>query len=101
MTDAERWIRERLVDTPAELLEAMCDAAAVHPLPVPEALARGALDLYERLARGAGDRSDALPLLAADALLTHAFEALAEIDLPGIEAASRRWGATPLSAWVQ
>lgn len=53
--------------------------------PVPEALVDGAATLYAAVARGAGDRADALPLLAADALFTHAFEAQAEIDPDAME----------------
>lgn len=60
---------------------------------VPDALAGGALSLYRRVARGGGGREDALPLLAADALLTHAFEAQAELDPAGLEELALRWGA--------
>ena len=98
MTDAERWVRQRFPGAPAELVEAMAEAARAHPGPVPEALARAAMDLYARVSNGAGDRGDALPLLAADALLTHAFEALAESGLASLEESASRWGTPALSA---
>ena len=64
-------------------------------LPVPDALAEGALALYTRLLADGGGvhRRDALPLLAADALFTHALEAQAEIDPDGIPALTDRIGA--------
>ena len=96
MTPAEAWVRERLEDAPPALLETMLAALpADADLPVPEALAQGALGLYARLlADGGGvDRRDALPLLAADALFTHALEAQAEIDPDGVPALAERIGA--------
>jgi hypothetical protein len=60
---------------------------------VPDALAAGALRLYSRLRTGSGGREDALPLLAADALLTHALQAQAEEDVVGLAAFAERWGA--------
>jgi len=89
---AERWLRERVPDAPPELLSAMIGALAADGAPVPDALASGAITLYRRVAAGSGRREDALPLLAADALLTHAFEAQAEIDPSGLEALASRWG---------
>lgn len=56
-----------------------------------EALARAASRLYDEVAAGAGDRGAALPLLAADALLTHAFEARASSDPAGLSAFAARW----------
>ncbi|HEV2146661.1 MAG TPA: hypothetical protein VGR37_04525 [Longimicrobiaceae bacterium] len=94
MTAAERWVRERLADAPPSLLDAMAAALPGEALPVPDALASGALRLLERVARGSGGREDALPLLAADALLTHAFQAQAEADPAGIAALAARWGAS-------
>lgn len=91
MKPAERWVRERLADAPPALLDAMA-AALPEDAPVPDALAEGALRLLERVARGSGGREDALPLLAADALLTHAFQAQAEADPAGVAALAARWG---------
>ena len=101
MTEAERWVRERFPDAPPELLESMSEAVRAHPGAVPEALAQGALDLYGRVAAGKGGRDDALPLLAADALLTHAFEALTENELERVESAAEAWGAAALQGLVR
>jgi hypothetical protein len=59
---------------------------------VPDALADAALRLYAEVARGDGSREDALPLLAADALLTHAFQAQAELNPAGVAELASRWG---------
>lgn len=93
MSEAERWLRARLPDAPSELLEAM--AAALPPEgggSVADALAAAALSLYAGLLHGSGGREDALPLLAADALLTHALEAQAEVDADGVAGLAARWG---------
>lgn len=92
MTPAEGWIRERLADAPPALLDAMAAALPADAPSVPEALADGAAALLDRVARGSGGREDALPLLAADALLTHAFQAQAEVDPAGVAALAARWG---------
>jgi hypothetical protein len=96
VTAAEAWVRGRLADTPPALLEAMLAALPDDPdRPVADALAEGALALYARLlAGGAGaPREDALPLLAADALITHALEAQAQADPDGVSALAERIGA--------
>lgn len=96
MTAAEAWVRGRLAGAPPALLEAMLAALpADGGLPVPEALAEGALAIYARLlAGGAGAlKEDALPLLAADALFTHALQAQAEADPDGVPALAERIGA--------
>ena len=92
MTAAESWLRERVPGAPAELLAAMIAALPPDDAPAPDGLAAGALALYRRVADGSGGREDALPLLAADALLTHAFEAQAESDPQGLEELAGRWG---------
>jgi hypothetical protein len=89
---AESWLRDRVPDAPAELLATMIAALPAGETPAPDALAGGALTLYRRVAGGSGGREDALPLLAADALLTHAFEAQAESDPAGLEGLAERWG---------
>jgi hypothetical protein len=63
------------------------------PPTVADALAEGAIALYARVLAGTGRREDALPLLAADALMTHALEAQAAADPLGLAAFSERWGA--------
>jgi hypothetical protein len=92
VTAAERWLRERLSDAPPRLLESMLAALPPEAPSVPDALAEGALRLYEAVGRGPGGREDALPLLSADALLTHAFQAQAESDPAGVAELAARWG---------
>jgi hypothetical protein len=87
------WLRVRIGDAPPNLLSTMVEALPSEEMPVPDALASGALTLYERVVRGSGGREDALPLLAGDALFTHAFEAVAEIDPGSVAAFAARWGA--------
>ena len=92
MTAAE-WVRARLADAPPALLETMLAALPADAnLPIPDALAEGALSLYADLP-ATGGREDALPLLAADALFTHALEAQAEADPGGVAVLAERVGA--------
>jgi hypothetical protein len=94
VSPAERWLRARLPGAPPELLDAMAAALpAEDGGPLPEALAAGALRLYAGVLHGTGGREDALPLLAADALMTHALEAQAEADPDALEDFAARWGA--------
>jgi hypothetical protein len=96
VTAAEAWVRDRLAGAPPALLDAMLAALpADADGPVADALAEGALALYARLlADGAGAmKEDALPLLAADALFTHALQAQAEVDPDGVAALAERIGA--------
>jgi hypothetical protein len=92
---AAAWLRGHVAATPPALLDAMLaalDADARES--VADALAAAALGLYARLRGGAAERDDALPLLAADALLTHALEAQAEADPDGLAAFCERWGGS-------
>lgn len=91
--NAADWLRERVAGAPPALLDEMLAALPTGPMPIPQALAEGALTLFARVARGTGGREDALPLLAADALLTHALQAHAEQDVAGLPAFCRAWGA--------
>ncbi|HEX6926208.1 MAG TPA: hypothetical protein VF167_12380 [Longimicrobiaceae bacterium] len=77
MSTAENWLRSRVGKVPPSLLECMVKALPQEASGTPEALVDGALHLYDQVVRGSGGREDALPLLAADALFTHAFEAQA------------------------
>lgn len=86
MSDPATWLTERLASAPEALVDSMVRALPPSTDPLPDALVEGALRLYGEVARGAGGREDALPLLAADALFTHAFEAQAELDIDGIPA---------------
>lgn len=77
--NASEWIRLRLAAAPQPLLEAMLAATSPHDgLPTASGLAEAAIDLYRAVAAGEGRRDDALALLAADALFTHAFQVQAE-----------------------
>lgn len=91
MSAAADWLHARLAGAPPTLLDRMV-AALPEDGRVPEALAAGAMSLYDQLLRGAGGREDALPLLAADALLTHALEAAAEMDADGVGEFADAWG---------
>jgi hypothetical protein len=94
VSPAERWLREHLADAPPRLLEAMIAALpADGDGSVADVLAEGALALYAAVLAGSGGREDALPLLAADALMTHALEAQAEANPAGIAPFTERWGA--------
>ena len=93
MNAAESWLRQRLPDAPPELLTTMIGALPDGAATGPDALAAAAVALYRRVAVGSGGREDALPLLAADALLTHAFEAQAELDPAGLDGLAERCGA--------
>jgi hypothetical protein len=79
------WLGTRRPTPPADLrahLEAaMTDGAE----PLPQHLARLGGELLARVARQpAGGRELALDLLAADALVTYAFEAQTEADVDGL-----------------
>lgn len=91
------WLQAHLADAPADLLSTMAEAvASFDRLPVAEALAKGASVLYAEVVQGTGRREDALPLLAADALLTHAFEAQAELDPERLSTVAMDWTAAEL-----
>jgi len=89
----EGWLRANVPAAPAALLEAMVEALPERAASDADALAEGALALYGAVARGSGGREDALPLLAADALLTHAFHAQAESGPSGLSELAARVGA--------
>ncbi|HUE96632.1 MAG TPA: hypothetical protein VMN39_08230 [Longimicrobiaceae bacterium] len=92
MTPGE-WLSGRLEDAPAHLRDAMVEAAGRSARAnVAEALAEAALALYGRVIAGSGGRADAFPLLAADALLTHAFEAQAELAPDDLGTFAKHWG---------
>ena len=93
MSAPREWLRARLAGCPPELLQAMVDAVPDESPSVAESLAQGAVALLRQVATGSGGRENALPLLAADALLTHACEAQLEEDPGGLQALAERWGA--------
>ncbi len=93
MTAAGEWLAGHTEGAPPELLEAMLIALPPASGAVPEDLAAAALGLLRTVLGGSGGREDALPLLAADALLTHAFHAQAEIDPGRLPEFAARLGA--------
>jgi hypothetical protein len=93
MTEAAEWLRRRLPRAPAPLLDQMLHALPSAVESIPDALAEAALALYATVLAGRGGRAEALPLLAADALLTHAFQAQAELEPAGLPELARRVGA--------
>ena len=93
MTEAASWLLEHAGRAPALLLREMTAALPARAASVPDALAEAATALYAEVARGSGGRADALPLLAADALFTHAFQAQAQLDPNGLSALAARYGA--------
>lgn len=92
MRAGEAWVRARLEGAPPRLLEEMVSALPPTAASDADALAEASIALYTRVLSGTGGREDALPLLAADALLTHAHEACAEADPTGLETFASRWG---------
>ena len=79
----QRWLRPRLAEAPQELCDDILRLLETTPgldySDPASALAMAALAGLEQVVAGAGDRSEALRLLAADAALTYAFEAAAEL----------------------
>lgn len=75
------WLAARRPAAPPTLVEPMTRWLVDSPAGLPEHLALAGRALLERvLARPQGGRELALDLLAADALVTYAFEAQAEVD---------------------
>lgn len=89
---AEAWLRSRAGEAPSHLLEAMVQAVGGQGEgALPDRLAEAALSLYSQVLTGTGGREDAFPLLTADALLTHAFEAQAELEPERLLEFADRW----------
>lgn len=81
MTELAEWMARHTNAAPAALRERVERYAggAGPAVPVPAALARAAEEALERVVAEPGDRSVALDLLAADALVTLALLAQAEL----------------------
>lgn len=92
MRAGEEWVRTRLAGAPPRLVDEMVAALPRSAATDADALAEASVALYARVLSGSGGREDALPLLAADALLTHAHEACAASDPEALEAFAARWG---------
>ena len=79
------WLAARRPAAPPTLVEPMTRWLEDLPLSLPDHLALAGRALLERvLARPESGRELALDLLAADALVTYAFEAQAELDAGGL-----------------
>ena len=79
----ERWLDERLTEVPAALAGAIRRMLPGEASGGPAAMAEAALDTFDRVAADRAGRDGALDLLAADALLTYAFQAAADPSLGG------------------
>jgi hypothetical protein len=89
--DVTGWLAVRRPAAPSAVAAHI--AGACHPDggELPERLARAGVTLLRRVAEAPeGGRELALDLLAADALVTYAFEAQAEVDVDGLIALADR-----------
>jgi len=85
------WLERRLAGIPPELAEAIGRLCAGPGCSTdPRAMAACALDTFERVGGRSQTRARALELLAADALLTYAFEAAADPRAGGSAAGAVR-----------
>ena len=93
MTRSEvlNWLTARRPAAPPTLVEPMTRWLEDSPASLPDHLAQAGRALLERvLARPEGGRELALDLLAADALVTYAFEAQAEVDAGALVGVAER-----------
>lgn len=81
--EALSWLDRRLEETPPELASAIRRLCAGDPCPEPRGMAASALRTFDRIGCEFQTREGALELLAADALLTYAFEAAADPERGG------------------
>jgi len=90
-TELLAWLQARQPEVPPPLDAHLNQLLTDGPGSVPEDLAdRGRATLARVLARPGGGRELALDLLAADAFVTFAFEAQAELDSWGLVELARR-----------
>jgi hypothetical protein len=85
---ARAWLAMRAGSVPPELealMESAVDDVIGDETPVPHALAEAARMCLRRAMRNCDERAAALPLLAADALMTYACEAAAATDSAALE----------------
>lgn len=80
--NAAEWLAAESDGAPPVLRGAMLSALPESESRAPVALVDASMDLFAQLVASDGTRRDALPLLAADALLTHAFAAAEPGDVP-------------------
>jgi hypothetical protein len=85
------WLAARRPAAPPTLVEPMTRWLSDSPASLPEHLALAGRALLDHVvARPEGGRELALDLLAADALVTYAFEAQAELDAGGLAHVAQR-----------
>ena len=90
-TELQAWFESRRPGPPPTLRAHLARVAVDSAAPLPDQLAdRGQAMLTRVVSRPEGGRELALDLLAADALVTYAFEAQAEVDTRGLVALARR-----------
>lgn len=81
---ALEWLRPRLDGVPEDLAGAVGDIVRAVDVPgdtpVPDLLAAAAVEELDRVVERPAGREVAVRLLAADAVLTYAFQAAAELD---------------------
>ncbi len=95
------WLDARPEPAPPELRERMAEAlAGVTAGTVPGALAEGALSCLQATMAAPQERATALDLLAADALLTYALEAAAEIGAAAIKEMTAAYGPDALAGML-
>jgi hypothetical protein len=79
------WLSSRRPPAPESLASHLAALVSEPRATIPETLAAAGAELMSRVAAApAGGRELALDLLAADALITYAFEAQAESDIEGL-----------------
>jgi hypothetical protein len=89
--DARAWLATRQPVAPERIGAHVAAAVPQNGAPLPEVLARAGVALLRRVtSEPDGTRELALDLLAADALITYAFEAQAEADVDGLIALADR-----------
>ncbi|HEX9105818.1 MAG TPA: hypothetical protein VF832_01285 [Longimicrobiales bacterium] len=97
-TLALAWLDARPEPPPADLRARMAEAlAGAKAETVPGALAEGALACLQATMAAPQERASALDLLAADALLTYALEAAAEIGAVAIKEMTEAYGPNALA----
>ena len=97
---ARDWLDRREATPPPRLLERLreaLDAAFTRGVDLPSQFGEAALVCLEAALRRGDDRSAALDLLAADALLTYGCEAAAELDRDEVARFAEHYGAGRLA----
>ena len=88
LSASESWLEAHLTEVPTRLVGAVRSLVGPWIADGDSGMAAAALHGFETVAHDTGARDKALVLLAADALLTYAFEAAADPALGGSAAAA-------------